>query len=53
MAPQINIIIFVIAIAGAEGFVTIKTGSTALPGDLTLTFNAMGAVISCSSTAGS
>jgi len=40
-----------ITAAGAEGFVMIKTGSTAMPGDLALTFNAMGAVISCASTA--
>ena len=35
--------------AGAEGFVMIPTGSAALPGDLSLTFDAMGAVVSCAS----
>ncbi|MCP4567313.1 MAG: hypothetical protein GY841_07015, partial [FCB group bacterium] len=36
--------------AGANGFVMLKTGSTGLPGDLSLTFNAMGAVTACAAT---
>jgi len=42
-----------ITAAGAEGFVMIKTGSTALPGDLWVTFNAMGAVTACASSGAS